>query len=75
MGNFMVVTRARPDANDSDDGHSDDLLSDEELELTRGDLAQALETRVGGQRRSKGGEDAQQEHPDAREAFERAESM
>ena len=49
----------------------DDLLSDKELELTRGDLAQALETRAGGHRRSKGAEDGQQEHPDVREAFER----
>ena len=43
----MAVTRARPDGDETGElDNSDDLLSDEELELTANNLAQALETRT-----------------------------
>ena len=48
----MSVYRVRP-RDPSEDVLSDEDFSDEELELTEGDLARALQTRIGG-RESKG---------------------
>ena len=49
--NFLGVTRVRPSDRSNDvDENSDDLVSDEELVLGPGDLAAALETRIGGRR-------------------------
>ena len=47
ISNFLVVTRAWPDA-DADEGeHSEDMQSDEELFLNKTDLAQALISKMG----------------------------
>ena len=46
--NFLSVHRMRPRDDDSDDGNSLDIASDEELEVSRTSLAEALGTRVGG---------------------------
>ena len=45
LGNFMAVTRARPDGDPGELNNSDECLSDEELELSALNLAKALETR------------------------------
>ena len=52
----MCVYRVRPTDDDEDEAHSDDLASDEELEVSHVELTDALDTRVGGHRRL-GGED------------------
>ena len=36
------------------DGNSDDLVSDEELNLSEKDLPEALETKIGGRKRQEG---------------------
>lgn len=47
--NFLSVNRMRPRDRDQEaECRSDDLISDEELELSREELAEALETRIGG---------------------------
>ena len=48
VGNFLSVHRMRPRDDDSDDGNSQDIVSDEELEISRSSLKDALTTRVGG---------------------------
>ena len=48
VSNFMVVTRARPQEEEHGGENSDDVKSDEELELRTEDLARALEKRIGG---------------------------
>ena len=49
VGNFLSVHRMRPrDDDDSNDGNSQDIASDEELEISRHELADALTTRIGG---------------------------
>ena len=47
--NFLVVTRVRPD--DEDVGHSDDMLSDEELIVDNSSFAEAISTRVGSKKK------------------------
>ena len=79
VGNFMAVTRVRPDGDEPGDlDNSDDLLSDEELDLTTGNLAQALETRtvVGAKADavSKSTADLAQQ-PEVSHAFELAQSI
>ncbi len=49
--NFLSVYRVRPTDDDEDEAHSDDLASDEELEVSHASLTDALETRVGGHQR------------------------
>ena len=45
INNFLAVTRARPAGDDDElDGNSDDMLSDEELFVTSGQLDEALGT-------------------------------
>ena len=78
VSNFMVVTRARPQEEEHGGENSDDLKSDEELELRTGDLALALETRIGGRKRREGPEGlaaAPAEDQEAREAFDTAEAI
>ena len=48
VGNFLSVHRVRPRDDDEDDGNSDDIISDEELELSHEHLKDALTTRIGG---------------------------
>ena len=48
VGNFLSVHRMRPRDDDSDEGNSQDIVSDEELEISRASLKDALTTRVGG---------------------------
>ena len=47
--NFFAVHRMRPrDDDDEDDCNSQDVVSDEELEISKASLADALATRIGG---------------------------
>ena len=48
VGNFMAVHRVRPGGDDSDSACSDDMVSDEELEVTHASIQAALATRLGG---------------------------
>ena len=48
VGNFLSVHRVRPRDNESDECNSDDLVSDEELQVSNASLSQALNTRIGG---------------------------
>ena len=49
VSNFLSVHRMRPrDDDESDDGNSQDIASDEELEISRSELMDALTTRIGG---------------------------
>ena len=48
VGNFMAVYRVRPMGDDDNDAHSSDVVSDEELMLTKHDLKEALSSRIGG---------------------------
>ena len=78
MSSVMVVTRARPQEDKHGGENSDDLKSDEELDLRTEDLARALETRIGGRKRREGPEDlaaAPAEEQEAREAFDTAEAI
>ena len=51
VGNFLSVHRVRPTDDDDDQAHSDDIASDEELEVSHNSLEDALETRIGGYQR------------------------
>ena len=51
VGNFMAVHRVRPRGDDEDSACSDDLVSDEELEVTNDSIQDALTTKVGGRGR------------------------
>ena len=62
VGNFLSVHRVRPRDDDEDDANSDDVVSDEELELTAADLEEALTSRIGGREKAKG--DAPDEEED-----------
>ena len=64
VSNFLSVYRVRPTEDDEDEAHSDDLASDEELEVSHASLADALDSRIGGHRRV-GDED---EHVDPAQA-------
>ena len=44
VGNFMAVHRVRPRGDDEDSACSDDMVSDEELEVTHGSIEAALKT-------------------------------
>jgi len=46
--NFIAVYRVRPQDEDAEDCNSDDIISDEELELSSHNLAEALTTKIGG---------------------------
>ena len=48
VGNFLGVHRVRPSNDEIDDGHSSDMASDEELEISHTDLHKALTTKIGG---------------------------
>jgi len=48
VGNFLSVHRVRPTDDGSEDGNSDDIISDEELQVSQTTLAEALATRIGG---------------------------
>ena len=55
VNNFLAVHRVRPQDDGSDEeANSDDLISDEELQVSNASLADALSTRIGG-REQKGG--------------------
>ena len=54
VGNFLSVHRVRPRNDDEDDANSDDVVSDEDLELTAEDLEEALTSRIGGREKTKG---------------------
>ena len=78
VDNFLVVTRARPDGEDSGGENSDDIFSDEELFINNDTFEDALDTRMGKGSRKRdmvevAGEDA--EDPNARDAFEKAHNM
>ena len=51
VGNFLSVHRVRPRDDESDENNSDDLVSDEELQVSTASLAEALNTRIGGKQR------------------------
>ena len=60
IGNFLSVHRMRPRDDDSeDDGNSQDIVSDQELEISRSTLHDALATRVGGRETSRGVDNAE----------------
>ena len=48
ISNFLAVHRMRPQDDESDDDNSQYIVSDEELEISRASLAEALSTRIGG---------------------------
>jgi len=48
VGNFLSVHRMRPRDDDEDDCNSQDIVSDEELEISKSSLAEALISRIGG---------------------------
>ena len=48
-GNFLAVHRVRLQDDEDEDGHSSDMASDEELEVSNADIQAALQTRIGGQ--------------------------
>ena len=47
----MSVHRVRPSGNDSDGDNSDDILADEELDLTNDMLSDVLQSRIGDKQR------------------------
>ena len=51
VSNFLCVHRVRPDNDDAEVGNSDDVISDEELQISSDKLAEALATRIGGRER------------------------
>ena len=58
VGNFLSVHRMRPrDDDESNDGNSQDIASDEELEISRHELIAALATRIGGKDNARDDED------------------
>ena len=62
VGNSLSVCRVRPADDGSEQGNSDDMVSDEELHVSTGCLKEALVTRIGGRNR--------EEDDEAREAAE-----
>ena len=52
IDNFLSTYRIRPQADGEAGENSDDVFSDEELQVSRAQLDTALETRVGGRQRS-----------------------
>ena len=66
VSNFLAVHRVRPRDDESDCGISDDIVSDEELQVSNVSLADALITRIGGQQqkenRSSDGKDESLSH-------------
>ena len=48
IGNFLSVHRVRPMDDDESDGNSDDIVSDEELQVSAASLKEALSARIGG---------------------------
>ena len=50
------------DDDESNDGNSQDIASDEELEISRHELADALTTRIGGKESARDGEDEDATH-------------
>ena len=52
LGNFLAVHRVRPQDEEDEGGHSSDMASDEELEVSSADLHAALQTRIGGSARA-----------------------
>ena len=48
VGNFLSTYRVRPGDDDSDGGNSDDLISDDELQVSKASLEEALTSRIGG---------------------------
>ena len=46
IGNFLVVTRMRPDQDERGDSDGDELLSDEELIINKSNFKQAISTRA-----------------------------
>ena len=78
VSHVMVVTRARPEGEEDEVGNSDVLRSDEEFDLRTEDLAQALETRVGGRivgRDARAPAADATEQGDARDAFDMVEGI
>ena len=57
IGNFMSVNRMRPRDDDSDAGNSEDIVDDEELEISRSSLTEALVTKIGGKDSEKNDDD------------------
>ena len=51
--------RVRPEDEASDDGNSDDIVSDEELQVSSDQLIDALTTRIGGKTRTEDSADAE----------------
>ena len=58
VGNFISVHRVRPEDEASEDGNSDDIVSDEELQVSTDQLIDALTTRIGGKNRTENSADA-----------------
>ena len=52
VSNLLAVHRVRPQDHSSDEENSDDLLSDEELEISTEMLSEALATRIGGRKKA-----------------------
>ena len=79
MSNFLAVHRVRPRDDESDDGISDDIVSDEDLQVSSACLAEALRTRIGGREESNQAEasrvDGQSHHKNSEAAIERGEHI
>jgi hypothetical protein len=54
INNFFCVNRLRPVNAEHDEANSDDLLSDEDVQLSTEDLAHVLQTRIGGREAKEG---------------------
>jgi hypothetical protein len=54
INNFFCVNRLRPANAEHDEANSDDLLSDEDVQLSTEDLAHVLQTRKGGRETKEG---------------------
>ena len=73
--NFLCVNRMRSrDKDDDADCRSDDLISDEELELSMEELAEALETRIGGKQPGQKNDIDDNEDPEELTHFENSRS-
>ena len=57
--NLLNVCRCRPKDDDVDDARSDDMVSDEELEVKHEDLVEMLQTRIGGHEKDVGIDDTE----------------
>ena len=53
VGNFLSINRVRPADDESEDGNSDDDVSDKELEMSNSMLVEALKSRIGGRNKRK----------------------